>query len=244
MHKLLLIESETKGYESLQPTLESAGFEVERVRHPRTGLDRVHAGEHSMVILQLAEPGGEMDFIQALRTHSQIPLVLVCAGSSEIDRILCIESGADEYLSQPFHPRELVARVRAIFRRSSGDIAAQPERIVMGPLELDSASRSARLSGTPIELTNVEFNVLEILLRRSGRVVSREYLAQSVLGRAFRHYDRSIDMHVSRVRKKLGDNGSGKGTIRTIRNVGYMLTRISQDDESARTNGMTQPTYA
>ena len=88
MHKLLLIESERKGHESLQTMLESAGFEVERVRHPKTGLDRVHASEHSMVILQLAEPGGEMDFIQALRAYSQIPLVLICAGSSDIDRIL------------------------------------------------------------------------------------------------------------------------------------------------------------
>ena len=239
MHRLLVVDGYLKEPEPLQSIFELAGFEVEPAHHLRTALERIGSGEHAMVVLRLAEPGSDLAFVRAVRAHSQVPIVLVGRQVNDIDRILCLESGADEYLSQPFQPRELLARVRGIIRRISrntagatteiaagGNIGSQPERIAMGPLQLDSGTRAAYFGGNLLDLTNVEFNVLEILLRQSGRVVSREYLAQSVLGRAFRHYDRSIDMHVSRVRKKLGDPANGKGVIRTIRNVGYMLTKI------------------
>lgn len=234
MHKLLLIEADAKPDQSLLAVLETASFVTERIRHPKLGLTKAACGEADGILFKSAEPGSTVDFVRTLREHCQTPLVVLCVDSNDTDRILCLESGADDYLACPFHPRELVARLRSVLRRASGALAFSPKRLALGALQLDSNSRTAWLAGSQIEFTTVEFNVLELLMRQCGRVVSREQLAQSVLGRTFRHYDRSIDMHVSRVRKKLGDSGNGKGTIRTIRNVGYMLTPTSLE-EPART---------
>jgi two-component system response regulator CpxR len=144
-----------------------------------------------------------------------------------VDRIVGLEIGADDYLPKPFNPRELVARIRAVLRRTRADgsgSASAPEVVKVGDVELDPATRMVRLEGKPVDLTSVEFNLLEVLLREAGRVVPRERLVNAVLSRKFSPFDRSIDMHVSKVRKKLGDTDNDEH-IKTVRGVGYIFAR-------------------
>jgi two-component system response regulator CpxR len=152
---------------------------------------------------------------------------LLTARGEDVDRIVGLEIGADDYLPKPFNPRELVARIRAILRRTErpeeGDRG--PDLVRVGDIELDPATRSVKHRGSPVELTSVEFNLLEVLLREAGRVVTRERLVYAVLSRKFSPFDRSIDMHVSKVRKKLGDSESGTEHIKTVRGVGYIFAR-------------------
>jgi DNA-binding response OmpR family regulator len=140
-----------------------------------------------------------------------------------VDRILGLELGADDYLPKPFNPRELVARIRAILRRTQGLGDAKQLVLQAGGIELDTATRTVRQAGVPVELTSVEFGLLEMLLRSAGQVVTREKLAATVLGRKFAPFDRSIDMHVSKVRKKLGDTGGTEDLIKTVRGSGYIF---------------------
>jgi len=144
-----------------------------------------------------------------------------------VDRIVGLEIGADDYLPKPFNPRELVARIRAVLRRSQvmekGAAGEIPAVLEVGDVELDPASRTVLHKGRPIDLTSVEFNLLHVLLREAGRVVTRENLVNEVLSRKFSPFDRSIDMHVSKVRKKLGDTDDGSDHIKTVRGVGYIF---------------------
>jgi two-component system response regulator CpxR len=149
-------------------------------------------------------------------------VLLLTARGEDVDRIVGLEIGADDYLPKPFNPRELVARIRAILRRSrKGSEHDVPEIIRVGDVELDPATRSVLHRGKPVEFTSVEFALLQVLLREAGRVVTREALVDEVLGRKFSPFDRSIDMHVSKVRKKLGDTDTGDH-IKTVRGTGYI----------------------
>ena len=154
------------------------------------------------------------EVLRRLRDKSRIPVLLLTARGEDVDRIVGLEIGADDYLPKPFNPRELVARIRAILRRtrSFGKIGSsgQPSEILrVGEVELDPGTRTVLQKGKPVELTSVEFNLLHVLLREAGRVVPRERLVDIVLSRKFSPFDRSIDMHVSKIRKKLGDSDSG-----------------------------------
>jgi two-component system response regulator CpxR len=167
------------------------------------------------------------DVLRQIRASSQIPVLLLTARGEDIDRIVGLELGADDYLPKPFNPRELVARIRAILRRTQGGEKAAddvPEVVRVGEIELDPARRTVLQSGREVELTSVEFNLLQVLLLEAGRVVTREHLVDKVLSRKFSPFDRSIDMHVSKVRKKLGDSESGNDHIKTVRGVGYIFT--------------------
>jgi two-component system response regulator CpxR len=163
-----------------------------------------------------------------------VPVVILTARGDDVDRIVGLEIGADDYLPKPFNPRELLARIRAILRRSQthaqGEAAAS-DKLTVSDVELDPAARVVRCAGEAIELTSVEFSLLELLLRSAGQVVTREQIAQDVLGRQFYPYDRSIDMHVSKLRRKLGEPPSGGERIKTIRGVGYIY---AQPELSAR----------
>jgi two-component system response regulator CpxR len=168
------------------------------------------------------------DVLRRLRDGSRVPVLLLTARGEDVDRIVGLEIGADDYLPKPFNPRELVARIRAILRRthSAAGEALVPDIIKVGDVELDPARRSVHHHGKPVELTSVEFGLLQVLLREAGRVVTREALVDEVLGRKFSPFDRSIDMHVSKVRKKLGDTDT-EDHIKTVRGAGYIfaLTR-------------------
>jgi two-component system response regulator CpxR len=161
---------------------------------------------------------------------------MLTARGSDVDRIVGLEIGADDYLPKPFNPRELVARIRAILRRArpaedaeGADDAARRDRITVGDIELDRGSRSARRRGAALELTSVEFDLLELLLRAAGAVVARDALSEKVLGRKLTPFDRSIDVHVSNLRRKLGPHPDGSERIKTVRSVGYIYTKVNSE---------------
>ena len=204
--------------------LRPEGFQVESAHDGNSGLSRALGGDYALVVLDVMLPRlNGFEVLRKLRDSSRIPVLLLTARGEDVDRIVGLEIGADDYLPKPFNPRELVARIRAILRRTRGKGETPvPEAIRVGEVELDPATRSVLHRGKPVELTSVEFGLLQVLLREAGRVVTREALVDEVLGRKFSPFDRSIDMHVSKVRKKLGDSGS-EDYIKTIRGAGYIF---------------------
>ena len=174
-------------------------------------------------------PGGSgFELLKALRHQSAVPVLLLTARGEAVDRILGLEIGADDYLAKPFDPRELVARIRAVLRRTreaaSGAARSDHDEVLkVGDIQLSLGTRNVSCGGKPVELTSVEFNVLELLLRNAGNVVTREQIAEVALGRPLNAFDRSVDVHVSRLRKKLGGFTGADDLIRPIRGIGYFL---------------------
>ena len=227
MTKILIVDDDVELCELVGEYLSREGFEVEAVHNGDKGLERALSGEHVLVVLDLMLPGMTgLDVLRRLRGESRAPVLILTARGEDVDRIVGLEIGADDYLPKPFNPRELVARIRAILRRSQAVPAPMVASITVGDVELDPGARSVTRNGERLELTAVEFSLLEALMRSAGQVVTREYLAQTVLGRRFMAYDRSIDMHVSKLRKKLGPAAAdGRERIKTIRGVGYIYAR-------------------
>ena len=230
MDQILLIDDDVELCSLVTEYLEAEGFKVEAVFDGKRGLERALNGPQLLVVLDVMLPGlNGLDVLRRIRNTSKMPVLLLTARGEDVDRIVGLEIGADDYLPKPFNPRELVARIRAILRRtrSTPQIDPIPDVVRVGDIELDPATRTVRQRGTRIEFTSVEFNLLEVLLREAGRVVAREELVDTVLSRKFSPFDRSIDMHISKVRKKLGDSDTGTELIKTVRGVGYIfaLTR-------------------
>ena len=228
MDRILVIDDDAELCGLVGEYLEPEGFQIEAVHDGTRGLERALSGDHLLVVLDVMLPGlNGFDLLRRLRVASKTPVLLLTARGEDVDRIVGLEIGADDYLPKPFNPRELVARIRAILRRTQGsdkgEQEAIPEVIRVGDVELDPATRTVLRGGAPVELTSVEFNLLHALLREAGRVVTREHLVDTVLSRKFSPFDRSIDMHVSKVRKKLGDSDNGPDHIKTVRGVGYIF---------------------
>lgn len=203
------------------------GFRITAVHRGDTGLAAALEKPFELVLLDVMLPGMDgFEVLRRIRTASSISVLLLTARGDDVDRIVGLEIGADDYLSKPFNPRELLARVRAILRRTAGSSPAKQEPGLLRTegLELNTAARSVILNGTSIDLTDVEFALLEALMRTPGTVVTREEISESVLGRKFHPFDRSLDMHVSRLRRKLAENGAPEAQVKTIRGVGYQLT--------------------
>jgi two-component system, OmpR family, response regulator CpxR len=234
MDRILIIDDDVELCSLVSEYLESEGFQVESVHDGVGGLERSLTGEPVLIVLDVMLPGmNGFDVLRRIRDSSRVPVLLLTARGQDIDRIVGLEIGADDYLPKPFNPRELVARIRAVLRRTrKGDQNVAPEVLRVGDVELDPATRTVRQSGLFVDLTSVEFNLLEVLLREAGRVVTRERLVNAVLSRKFSPFDRSIDMHVSKVRKKLGDSEGGPEHIKTIRGVGYIFARPREEARS------------
>jgi two-component system response regulator CpxR len=238
MERVLIVDDDTELCELVTEYLTSEGFQLEAVHDGPHGLERAQSGEHAIVVLDIMLPGmSGLDVLRRLRTRSRVPVLILTARGDDVDRIVGLEIGADDYLAKPFNPRELLARIRAILRRSSGSPGDAPERVAVGDVELDPAARTVRRGGELVELTSVEFSLLEILLRSAGQVVGRDQIAHDVLGRQFFPYDRSIDMHVSKLRRKLGDAPGGGERIKTIRGVGYVYARPSELERPVTRSG-------
>jgi len=231
MDRILIVDDDFELCSLVSEYLAPEGFRVESVHDGETGLQRALAGNYLLVVLDVMLPGmSGFDVLRRIRATSRVPVLLLTARGEDVDRIVGLEIGADDYLPKPFNPRELVARIRAVLRRTSADPKGigsprPPEIVRIGDIELDPATRTVKHGGQPVELTSVEFNLLEVLLREAGRVVTREELVSAVLSRKFSPFDRSIDMHVSKVRKKLGDINGDAEHIKTVRGVGYILAR-------------------
>jgi two-component system response regulator CpxR len=228
MDHILIVDDDVELCGLVQEYLTSEGFTSKAVNDGELGLQQGMSGDYALIVLDVMLPGiNGFEVLRRLRSVSKIPVLLLTARGEDVDRIVGLEIGADDYLPKPFNPRELVARIRAILRRAKPGRAADaaPEVLSVGDVDLDPATRSVLRAGQPVELTSVEFNLLEVLLREAGRVVTRERLVNAVLSRKFMPFDRSIDMHVSKVRRKLGDSEDNGDHIKTIRGVGYMFAR-------------------
>ncbi len=200
------------------------GFRVKAMHRGDTGLRAAQQRPWALILLDVMLPGMDgFEVLRRIRTESAVNVVLLTARGEDVDRIVGLEIGADDYLPKPFNPRELLARMRAVLRRNTSPANAQPAILRVRDLELDAAARKATQGGVKLDLTDVEFGLLEALMRSPGKVVSREHLSQSVLGRVFDPFDRSLDMHVSRLRRKFNQAGADKESVKTIRGVGYQL---------------------
>ena len=230
-NRVLVIDDDMELCELLTDYLRPEGFDVESVHNAQRGIERALSGELTLVVLDVMLPDmSGFDVLRRIRDRSRIPVLMLTARGDDIDRIVGLEMGADDYLPKPFNPRELVARIRAIKRRAEPEkrkteTKALPERIALGDIELDTGTRTVFRSGRMIELTAVEFNLMEELLLNAGQLVSREELVKKVLGRALSPYDRSIDVHISSLRKKLGPEINGIERIKTVRGMGYLYAQ-------------------
>lgn len=238
MALVLLIDDDRELCAMLSDYLGRHGFQVTVEHHGETGLQRAQSGRFAIVLLDVMLPGMDgFEVLRRLRTTSQVSVLLLTARGEDVDRIVGLEIGADDYLPKPFNPRELLARMRAILRRNNAaetmpDGARHVHRLSVEGLDLDTGSRSARYNGLDLGLTDIEFSLLEALMMAPGQVLTREHLVESVLGRSFNPFDRSLDMHVSRLRRKLDDVAKVGDRIKTIRSVGYQLAVASTANAS------------
>ena len=202
------------------------GFMVSTAHRGDTGLQAAHEKPWALILLDVMLPGLDgFEVLRRIRAVSTTNVLLLTAQGEDVDRIIGLEIGADDYLPKPFNPRELLARMRAIIRRSTlvptnNNVSAS---LCIEDLQLDPAARKVLQNGERLELTDVEFALLETLMRSSGKVVAREELAESALGRKFNPFDRSLDMHVSRLRRKLGGDGVSDERVKTVRGAGYQF---------------------
>lgn len=233
MDRVLVVDDDVELCDLVKEFLEPEGLQVEAVHNGNRGLERALSGEHALVVLDVMLPGmNGLDVLRKLRASSTVPVLLLTARGQDVDRIVGLELGADDYLPKPFNPRELVARIRAILRRTRGEAGERPApqtAVRVGDVELNPATRTVLRNGEAVDVTAVEFNLLDVLLREAGRVVTRDELAKIALGRIFSPYDRSIDMHISKLRKKLGEDGKGGERIKTVRGVGYIYAAPGED---------------
>jgi len=201
------------------------GYRVTAVHRGDTGLKTALEKPFALVLLDVMLPGLDgFEVLRRIRAASAVSVLLLTARGEDVDRIVGLEIGADDYLSKPFNPRELLARIRAILRRSTGaDQKQEPTLLRAAGLELNQAARTVMQDGEKIELTDVEFALLEALMRSPGKVVTREDLSENALGRKFHPFDRALDMHVSRLRRKLSGKGASEELVKTIRGAGYQL---------------------
>jgi two-component system response regulator RstA len=226
--ELLLIEDDRRLADLTRAYLERHDVVVTHAMDGNEGLAAGLGHRYDVILLDLMLPGRDgVEVCQRLRERSDVPIIMITARGEEADRVLGLELGADDYVAKPFSPRELLARIRALVRRAQGRVGPRLRVITVGDLSLDPGARQATLAGQLLDLTSYEFALLYALAERAGRVLSREQLMTLAGGSAEESFDRSVDVHISRLRQKLGDDPRQPTRIRTVRGVGYQyLTEI------------------
>jgi len=224
--KLLLIEDDVRLCRLVKEYLEGMGYQVAMEHNGLGGLNRALAGGFDAIILDLMLPGIDgLEVLKRLRQQSNIPVLMLTGRAEEADRIVGLELGADDYLPKTFSTRELLARLRAVMRRAKVSAQTAATIVTAGELSIDPGSRAVLLTGEPLVLTTHEFDLLIALARAQGRVMSREQLLLEVAERDFEVFDRSIDVAISGLRRKLGDDARTPRWIETIRGVGYLFKK-------------------
>jgi two-component system, OmpR family, response regulator CpxR len=228
--RILIIDDDKELCGLIDELLGADGFVVEAYNTGRGAAERAITSDASLIILDVMLPEvNGFEILRHIRRSSQIPVILLTARGDDVDRIVGLEIGADDYLPKPFNPRELAARIQSVLRRAEPRAAAADSRVLtVGDVVLDPRARTVFRHNAPVELTTVEFDLLQALLGSAGEVIGRDVLTQTVLGRELSPFDRSIDMHVSKVRRKLGDRADGVDRIKTVRGAGYIYTLPSQ----------------
>ena len=222
---ILLIDDDVSLCNLIAEFLSAQEFHVDTVHNGPRGLSKALEGSHDLVLLDVMLPVLDgFHVLQRLRQRSMVPVILLTARNDEPDRIAGLNAGADDYIAKPLRPHELLARVRAVLRRTAERPIAMESPIEIGGIELRPQTREVRRAGVLIEMTSFEFDILNVLMRMAGRVVSRDELAAILYHREATPYERSIDVHISHLRKKLETKG---GTvIRTIRGIGYQFLTV------------------
>jgi DNA-binding response OmpR family regulator len=233
MSRLLLIDDDLRLTDMVSGYLRHNGFEVETAGSLAAGRDRLRQSVYDALLLDLMLPDGDgLDFTRELRSQPRtrrLPLLMLTARGEPMDRIVGLEIGADDYLPKPFEPRELLARVKALLRRAAPD-SADDELLVFGRLEVDLGARQARLDGQPCELTSHQFELLSVLARSPGRVLSRDQIMDALKGHPLEAFDRSIDVHISRIRGVIEDDPKAPKRVLTVRGAGYVFARKQDAD--------------
>ena len=224
-HEILIIDDDRELCALLKDFLQLEGFSISTVHDGAEAIETCKGREYDAIVLDVMLPRVQgFDVLRKLREFSATPVIMLTARGEETDRIVGLEMGADDYLPKPCNPRELAARLRAILRRTDKSVEREASLLDIDGLVASTSERKVELDGEEIKLTTAEFNILVVLMRHAGDVVNKELLSQKALGRALTAYDRSIDVHVSNIRKKLGH--SDRELIKNVRGVGYQLTRI------------------
>jgi two-component system OmpR family response regulator len=222
--KILLVDDDVEQTSMLAEYLVGEGFSARAVYTPADGLAQALSGQDDAVLLDVMMPGGSgLDVLRAIRAQSDIPIVMLTAKGNDTERVVGLELGADDYITKPYYPRELAARLRAVLRRP-GRADHRAERATPPGLTFDTRRRRVEWRGRPFNLTATEFNMLEMLLRGSERVSTKDELSLRLLGRRHETYDRSIDVHVSNLRLKLQQATDGALKVDTVRGVGWRLS--------------------
>jgi two-component system, OmpR family, response regulator CpxR len=223
--RLLIIDDDVELCSLMQEFLQREGFTVDCAHEGHSGLEKAQKAGNDLIVLDVMLPGLDgFEILKRLRVSSRVPVLMLTARGEDVDRIVGLELGADDYLPKPFNPRELAARVKAILRRTEATV--NRGRVEVNGVVLDPGRREVTCDGKPVEVTTLEFDILEQLMRNAGRVVSRDGLMESLYNRKATPFDRSIDMHVSHLRRKLE---GGRPVIKTIRGVGYQFCKTPED---------------
>lgn len=222
--RILVVDDDRKLCRLIREYLEPMGYDVETAHSGTEGLQRAESGAFAAVILDVMLPGMDgFEVLKRLRRSVDTPLLMLTARGDEADRIVGLELGADDYLPKTFSSRELLARLRAITRRAVRRAETAEDAIIAGPLEIRLHTRTAVLDGVPLSLTPVEFDILASLARAPGRIRTREQLIEDIRDRDYDVFDRSVDVHVSALRRKLGDDPRAPRFIQTVRSAGYLF---------------------
>ena len=226
--RLLLIDDDSRLTEMVGDYLRRSGFEVDAAASLAAGRERLKLGHYDALLLDLMLPDGDgLEFTRELRAQARtrrLPLLMLTARGEPMERIVGLEIGADDYLGKPFEPRELLARVKALLRRAAPERAAD-EVLVFGRLEIDIGARQARLDGQPCDLTSHQFDLLTVLAQSPGRVLSRDQIMDTLKGHPLEAFDRSIDVHISRIRAVIEDDPKSPRRVLTVRGAGYVFAR-------------------
>lgn len=226
MNKVLIIDDDIELAGLFQEYLQQEGFSVDLAHTGAAGLQSALSGNYQLAILDIMLPDIKgTEILARIHQESRIPVLMFTAKGDDVDRIIGLESGADDYVPKPCTPRELVARIRAILRRTQAAHDHSPGLICAGPLKIWPERRKAAWFDQDLELTSTEFNLLETLASRAGHIVSKHELSEKALGRPLARFDRSIDVHMSSIRQKLGTQTDGRSYIQTVRGHGYQLIK-------------------